>query len=76
MFALCGVALRMSTPYLFSAIGELYAEKSGVMNLSVEGMMIVGAFFSFVAVFKTGNRGLEFLVAIWWVELPAFISAF
>ena len=44
-----------STPILLAAIGELVAEKSGVLNLGVEGMMIMGAICGFVAAVKTGS---------------------
>ena len=39
---------------MFAAIGELVAERSGVLNLGVEGMMIVGAIAGFSAVIATG----------------------
>ncbi|GHE05613.1 ABC transporter permease [Defluviimonas sp. 20V17] len=44
-----------STPILLAAIGELVAEKSGVLNLGVEGMMIMGAICGFVAAVHTGS---------------------
>ena len=44
-----------STPLLFAAIGELVVEKSGVLNLGVEGMMIFGAVIGFVAAVESGS---------------------
>lgn len=44
-----------ATPLLFAAIGELVVEKSGVLNLGVEGMMIVGAIAGFAISVKTGS---------------------
>lgn len=44
-----------ATPLLFAAIGELVAEKSGVLNLGVEGMMLVGAVSAFAVQSTTGN---------------------
>ena len=44
-----------STPLVFAAIGELVAEKSGVLNLGVEGMMIVGAMASFAVTLDSGS---------------------
>ena len=35
--------IRLSTPVLFASLGELIAERSGVLNLGVEGMMVMGA---------------------------------
>ena len=47
--------IRLATPYLFAALGEMFGQRSGVLNLGVEGIMLMGAFFGFYAVFKTGN---------------------
>lgn len=47
--------LIASTPVLFAAIGELVVEKSGVLNLGVEGMMIVGAICGFAVAVETGS---------------------
>ena len=52
-----------STPILIAALGELVVEKSGVLNLGVEGMMLVGAITGFVVVFTTGNHYLAILLA-------------
>ena len=50
-----------STPILLAALGELVAEKSGVLNLGVEGMMIVGAICGFVAAVHSGSPVLGFI---------------
>lgn len=47
--------IRLATPYLYAAIGETISQRSGVLNLGVEGIMLMGAFFGFYAVFQTGN---------------------
>jgi len=52
-----------STPILIAALGELVVEKSGVLNLGVEGMMLVGAITAFVVAFTTGNHYLAILLA-------------
>jgi len=44
-----------STPILLAALGELVVERSGVLNLGVEGMMLIGAIAGFVVQFHTGN---------------------
>ena len=52
-----------ATPILLAAIGELVAEKAGVLNLGVEGMMIVGAVTGFIVAVTTGSPILGFLAA-------------
>jgi simple sugar transport system permease protein len=48
------LTLAAGTPLVFAALGELVVEKSGVLNLGVEGMMLVGAIASFIVAAKTG----------------------
>ena len=51
----------MSTPILFATLGESIAERSGVLNLGIEGMMLIGAFAGFMGTYLTGeNYVLEF----------------
>ena len=52
-----------STPILLAAIGELVVEKSGVLNLGVEGMMITGAVCGFVVAVESGSPVLGFVAA-------------
>jgi general nucleoside transport system permease protein len=56
--------ITASTPFLLAAIGELVAERSGVLNLGVEGMMVVGAVCGFAAAYMTGSTFLGVLAAI------------
>ncbi|HEY8646238.1 MAG TPA: ABC transporter permease [Gaiellaceae bacterium] len=55
-------AVTYGTPLLYAALGELLTERAGVLNLGVEGMMLVGAVMGFWAVQRTGS--LVFAVAV------------
>jgi len=56
--------IRLATPYLYAAIGEAFGQRSGVLNLGVEGQMLLGAFFAFYVTATTGNPWLGLLAAI------------
>ncbi|MCB2166319.1 MAG: ABC transporter permease [Deltaproteobacteria bacterium] len=60
---LLAAAIQSGTPILYATLGEILTEKSGVLNLGVEGMMITGALAAFVTAQATGNPGQAFLVA-------------
>jgi ABC-type uncharacterized transport system permease subunit len=68
--------IRMSTPALFAALGENIAERSGVLNLGVEGMMLIGAFAGFIGTFVTGNVIVGILFAIAGPMVMAALMAF
>lgn len=55
--------LSAATPILFAALGELVAERAGVLNLGVEGMMITGALAGFAAAHATGSPAVGFMAA-------------
>ena len=55
--------IRLATPYLFAAIGETLGQRSGVLNLGVEGQMLMGAFVAFYVTLQTGNLWLAMLAA-------------
>ena len=54
--ALLAATVVAGTPILFAAIGELLTERSGILNLGVEGMMLVGAVLGFIFTINTGNH--------------------
>jgi ABC-type uncharacterized transport system permease subunit len=56
--------IRMGTPLLIVAIGELVCEKSGVLNLGQEGMMLMGAVVGFMVAFHTDSLVIGFVAAI------------
>ncbi|HEX9616005.1 MAG TPA: ABC transporter permease [Anaerolineales bacterium] len=50
--------IRLATPYLFATLGETFGQRSGVLNLGVDGQMLLGAFAGFYVVLTTGNLWL------------------
>jgi simple sugar transport system permease protein len=56
--------IRLATPYIFAGIGETFGQRSGVLNLGVDGIMLMGAFFSFYTVYATGSLVLGLLAAL------------
>ena len=69
-------ALAFSTPLLWAALGEIFAERAGVVNLGVEGMMILGAVMGFVVAQTTGLPYLGLLAAALVGALAALVHAF
>ena len=69
-------AVTYGTPLLYAALGELLTERSGVLNLGVEGMMLVGAVMGFWGVQQTGSLWLAVLIAAIAGSAMALIHAF
>lgn len=57
-------AIRLATPYLYAAVGEAFAQTSGVVNLGVDGIMLVGAYAAFYVTLHTGSVWLGLLAAM------------
>ena len=57
-------AIGLGTGIVFATVGEILAERAGVLNLGVQGMMLVGAVMGFWATFETGNLWLGVLAAL------------
>ena len=51
-------AVRLATPYLFAAVGEAIGQSSGVLNLGVDGIMLLSAYAAFFVALTTGS--------LWW----------
>ncbi|MEO0561742.1 MAG: ABC transporter permease [Chloroflexota bacterium] len=69
-------AIRLATPYLLAAIGETFSQRSGVLNLGVDGIMLLGAFASFYAVFRTESLLFGVIVALVVGALMGLFMAF
>ena len=61
--SILATAVRMGTIVLLGALGELVVERAGVLNLSVEGMMLTGAFAGFLGAYYTESLWLGVLTA-------------
>ncbi len=69
-------AIRLATPYIFASLGETFGQRSGVLNLGVDGIMLMGAFASYYTVLKTESLLLGVGAALAIGLLMGFIMAF
>lgn len=57
-------AIRLATPYLYAALGETIGQRSGVLNLGVDGIMLMGAFMAYYAAYRSGDPWVGVLAAL------------
>ncbi|MFH1610192.1 MAG: ABC transporter permease [Candidatus Bipolaricaulota bacterium] len=76
LIGIVGRALAFGTPLLWATLGEVYVERAGVVNLGVEGMMILGAFAGFAVAQTTGHPGVGILAAAVVGGIAALLHAF
>lgn len=68
--------VRIATPLLFSAMGELVTQRAGIWNISVEGTMLLGAVVAYVVASTTGSPWLGLLAAVLACALISLIMSF
>lgn len=73
---LLATAVTAGTPLLFAALGEILTERVGILNLGVEGMMLVGAVVGYIATVQTHNHWVGILAAMAAGGVMALIHAF
>ncbi len=76
LITILATAIRAGAPVIYAAVGEIFAERAGILNLGVEGMMLVGAVSGFIAAVQTGNPWVGVLVAMLAGGLLSLIHAF
>ena len=64
LVSLLASTIRLATPILVPALGQIYTQRAGVLNLSTEGTMLMGAIGGFTAVCATGNLWVGVLTGI------------
>ncbi len=74
--ALTAATLRFATPLVFASIGGLFSERSGVVNIGLEGMMLMGAFFGFYGADVTDSWVLGILIGAGSGAALALVHAF
>ena len=70
------VAIQAGTSLVYATVGEIFAERSGILNLGVEGMMIMGAVTAFAGAYHTGSVWVGVVIALVVGGLLALIHAF
>ena len=73
---LIGATMRMATPIIFATLGEILAERSGVLNLGIEGIMLMGAMTGFLISFSSGSIWAGVLAAAMVGMLLGLLMAF
>lgn len=73
--ALLFSSLRLATPLIFAALGGLFSERSGVINIALEGLMLAGAFTAAVVTYQVGNPYIGGLAGVGAGAFLAFVYA-
>jgi general nucleoside transport system permease protein len=75
LFGILATGVRLATPYLLAALGEMFVQRSGVYNLGIEGIMLLGAFLGFFATLHLGNPFFGILAGLGTGAVLGFLMA-
>lgn len=75
LISVAAATIRIATPLLLAALGELVAERSGVYNMGLEGMMLMGAFTGYLAAYESGSLWMGVAAAALTGALMALVFA-
>ncbi len=76
LIGLLSATLRMATPLIIATLGETFSERSGVLNLGIEGTMLLGSLVAFLVAYRTNNLWLGVLSAGFSGILLSLLMAF
>ena len=76
LVGIIATGIRLAIPYLLAALGEMLTQRSGVYNLGLEGIMLMGAFSGFYATFITHSPVAGILTAVVTGALMGLLMAF
>ncbi len=73
---LLATGVRLATPLLLAALGEIFAERSGILNISVDGMMLIGALCAFLGSYYSGSPWIGVLTGMLGAGVISLVHAF
>lgn len=76
LISICAAAIVYAVSILYAAIGEIFSQRAGMMNLGIEGIMLMGAVTGFLTVYNTKNLALALLAVILVGTLMGLVFAF
>ncbi|MEZ4639537.1 MAG: hypothetical protein R2856_32020 [Caldilineaceae bacterium] len=74
--SILAVTIQAGTSLVFAPVGEIFTERAGILNLGLEGILIMGAVTAFAVGYHTDSLLIAVLVRWWWARPMATIHAF